>query len=248
MINVAALSREQRDELAALWQGRANSESSVRVVFDQLVVELTATGAHPDVIALARTAADDEARHAAICVELANAYRGHAIPLATAPALRLPDHGVSARTRAALHAINLCCIGETIAVAFVEACVAACADPSLRDIHRHHLADEVRHARVGWAHLASLDVADRHALAPRLQDLLRAQVSAWEARIHELPEAGIPGHGYPPRAELIAIVHGAIRDLVLPGFEHIGINASEASAWFFAHVTEARIEGHPGLR
>ena len=62
--------------LAALWQARADSESSVRTVFDQLVAELVATGAHADVVALARRAVDDEVRHAAICIELATAYRG----------------------------------------------------------------------------------------------------------------------------------------------------------------------------
>lgn len=210
--------------LAALWQQRADSESAVRMVFQQLAEAFAAIGAHPEVIALARRAADDEVRHAAVCTELAAAYRGEPVAPAIEPAVRLPDYVADRRLRAALHAVNLCCIGETIAVAFVEACLAQCADAKLREIHRRHLADEVRHARVGWAHLASLNVAELDEVATWVPELVRAQLAGWEQRLGELPEAGVPGHAYPPRAELIRAVQTAVRELVLPGFEYVGIS------------------------
>ncbi|NVB84349.1 MAG: hypothetical protein HOV81_38590 [Kofleriaceae bacterium] len=236
MIEVGGLADDQRALLAALWQSRADSESSVRVVFDQLVAELVATGARTEVVALARRAAEDEVRHARICVELAAAYRGEPAAVTPAPAVRLPDYVADARLRAALHALNLCCIGETIATGFVEACVAACAGGELEDIHRRHFADEIHHARVGWAHIASLSREDRAALAPFIEAILRAQVTAWESRIAELPEHGVPGHGYPPRAELVAAIYAAVRDVVLPGFAHVGVDASTAAAWFETHA------------
>jgi hypothetical protein len=158
----------------------------------------------------------------------------------------LPDYVASVRLRAALHALNLCCIGETIATGFVEACIAACAGGELEEIHRRHFADEIHHARVGWAHVASLSADERAALGPHVEAILRAQVTAWESRIGELPEQGVPGHGYPPRAELIAAVYAAVRDVVLPGFEHVQIDASAARAWFEAHAAahlSARVRG-----
>lgn len=228
--------------LAELWQMRADSERSVGSVFTQLLADLAATGAHPEVLALARRAMDDETRHARVCAELAAAYRGDEVREAPPLAVRLPDYGEPQRMRAALHAVNLCCIGETIATAFVDACHADCAAwAELRELQGLHLADEVHHARVGWAHLASLSTDDRRHIASHLPELLRAQVRTWEARIALLPENGIAGHGYPPRAALIAVVYGAIRDVVLPGFDYLEIDTRELRAWFDVHSRRAAI-------
>ena len=225
------LAADVRGAIAELWLQRARSESSVGCVFEQLAGELAATGAHAEVVALARSAIGDEARHAATCLELAAAY-GAAAPTLTPVTVRLPDYVSDARLRATLHAINLCCIGETIATAFVEACVGACAEGVLRELHGRHLADEIHHARVGWAHVATLSEPERAAVAPWLARVLEAQLGAWERRIGELPEAGSPGHGYPPRAALLETVRAAVRELVLPGFAHVAIDIAAARAWF----------------
>ena len=240
MISVAHVPAEQRAVLAALWQSRATSESTVRVVFDQLVTELGAAGAHADVIALARHAADDEDRHAKICEDLATAYRGAAAELRPEPTARLPEYSKDPKIKAALHAINLCCISESLACAFVESCIAACEDAELRDIHKRHLADEVKHARVGWAHVASLSAELKAAVAPFLVEILKAQLEGWESRVATLPEQGVPGHGYPSRDAIVDILHGAIAEIVLPGFAHVGIDASAAAAWFDSHVAARR--------
>jgi hypothetical protein len=234
--SIAALPEADRAVLADLWEQRASSESSVGGVFEQLVAELRATGAHREVIALAERACGDEARHAEVCVQLASAYHGKPIAVALAPPVRLPDYGEAPRMRAALHAVNLSCISESIASAFVDACLAECESDMLREIHGRHLADEVRHARIGWAHLVSLTSEERDRIAMRLPELLGAAVLAWENRIGGLPEHGISGHGYPARATLIATVHAAVRDLVLPGFEYVGVDPTHARAWFEAHL------------
>jgi len=233
---IEALPAGERALLASLWQQRASSESSVRSVFEQVIAELTATGAHREVIALAQRAAGDEARHAAVCARLAAVYHGGPVEIDTRSGVRLADTGAPPRLQAALHVVNLCCISETIASAFVEACLLECEGDMLRDLHGSHLADEVRHARIGWAHVASLSREERAAIAERLPELVRVQILAWESRIGELPEDGVPGHGYPPRAKLIATVHGAVRDLVLPGFDYVEIETRAARAWFEAHV------------
>ena len=64
-------------------------------------------------------------------------------------------------------------------------------DHELREIHRRHLADEVHHARVGWAHVASLPADVRAVVTPYLEEILRAQVIGWESRLATLPEAGV---------------------------------------------------------
>jgi hypothetical protein len=42
----------------------------------------------------------------------------------------------------------------------------------------------------------------------------------------------VPGHGYPPRAVLLDTVRTAVRELVLPGFDHVAIDSAAARAWF----------------
>lgn len=222
-----------RVQLAALWRERAVSEASVGSVFVQLAEELAASGAPSALLDLARRAQGDEARHARVCADLAEAYGGVPVELPPARTVRLPDHAQrDVRLRAALHAINLCCISETIASAFVEACLGACAEPTLRDLHGQHLADEVHHARVGWAYLVTLTAAERAAVALHIPALLEVQLRLWSERIGELPEAGVAGHGYPPRAQLLEAVHDAIRELVLPGFDHVGVDSAPARDWF----------------
>jgi hypothetical protein len=221
-----------RAAIAALWRQRATSEQRVGDVFTALADELAVTGAHAEVVALARSAILDEARHAATCAALAAAY-GDAAPIPPAPATtRLPAYTADLRLRATLRVINLSCLGETLATAFVERCAATCDHPALRELHRLHLADEIRHARVGWAHLATLTDDARAEVAPYLPRLLAAQVTAWERRLHELPAAGYPGHGYPPRATTLAALADGVTEVVLPGFAYVGLDPAPARAWF----------------
>ena len=229
---IARLAPADREALAEIWRQRAQSESAVGNVFAQVADELVASGAPAEVVALARRAEADEARHAAICEELAVAY-GHDTTPRPERRVRLRDYDQpTVRLRAALHAIHVCCISETIATAFVEACLGACESQALREIHRDHLADEVQHARVGWAYVATLTAEERAAVASELPYLLELQLAAWTKRIGDLPVAGVAGHGYPPRSELLDAVHGAIRELVLPGFDHVGVDSAAARAWY----------------
>lgn len=229
---IARLAPADREALAAIWTDRARAESAVGNVFGQVADELAAAGAPAELVALARRAEADEARHATVCEQLAAAY-GHDGAPRPERHVRLRDYDQpTVRLRTALHAIHVCCISETIATAFVEACVGACESPMLRQIHREHLGDEVQHARVGWAYVATLTAEERTAVASELPYLLQLQLDAWTSRIGDLPLAGVAGHGYPPRSELLDAVHGAIRELVLPGFDHVGVDSAAARAWY----------------
>jgi hypothetical protein len=47
-----------------------------------------------------------------------------------------------------------------------------------------------------------------------------------------LPAEGVPPHGHLGAAASRVIVDEAVRDLVLPGFEHVGVDARAARAWY----------------
>jgi hypothetical protein len=224
---IEALDRKTRLLLADVWAERAKSELGAGSGFAILVTELYELGADPLVIRLATKAAHDEVRHAELCRVLAEKYRGAPVPMPRPKRVGMPVHeGADETLRMHLHVLGLCCINETIATGFVEACLHTVNAPLVRAIQREHLADEVEHARVGWAHFAS-DVVDdrtRAAVAEWAPRLVAVNRRIWHERIHTLPEEGVPAHGYPPRVRLVHTVDETIRDVVLPGLRHVGVH------------------------
>jgi hypothetical protein len=233
---IEALDPETRGLLGDIWAERAKSELGAGSGFAIVVTELYALGADPLVLRLATKAAHDEVRHAELCRLLAEAYRGAPVVMPRPKRVGMPVHeGADETLRMHLHVLGLCCINETIAAGFVEACLEAATAELVRAIQREHLADEVEHARVGWAHFASSVVDDttRDALAGWAPKLVSVNRRLWHERIATLPEDGVPAHGYPPRARLIRSVDETIRDVVLPGLRHVGIaiDTSRSRRW-----------------
>lgn len=230
---IAALPAGTRALLAELWTERAASELAAGEAFAAVERDLQALDADPAVLALAARAVADEPEHAGLCMLLAEAYHGAPLPLPAPRAFQLPVHeGADDVLRRHLHVIGLCCINESIAVAFVAACLADAAGPLLAAVHREHLADEIGHARVGWAHLGSarVDADVRAALIPWLPRLLSANLAVWSVRIGILPEAGVPGHALPPARQLRAATIAAAREIIVPGFAHVGLPTAASSA------------------
>jgi hypothetical protein len=236
---IDALAPAARAVLAEVWTRRAASELGAGAAFAVVERELIELGAEPPVLALVRKAVEDEPRHSELCRRLAEAYAGAPVPAPDSPGdVEIPRYGDDPVLRRHLHVVAMCCINETIACAFVEACLADAEGPLVLAIHREHLGDEVHHARIGWAHLASpvVDAAVRAAIGRWLPRLLDANVRHWERRIALLPEAGVPGHALPPVRTLIAAARTAVETLVLPGFDHVGIDTAAARTWFASHV------------
>src|SRR5262245_59794655 len=153
---IERLAGPARALLAALWAERAEHELAAGAAFAAVEEELEELGAEPVGLWRAAQAVAGGPRHAALCRLLARLYGGSPPPPAGPPAAEMPRHeGADPELRRHLHVVAMCCINETIACAFVEACLAEAEGPLVRAIHRRHLADEIQHARVGWAHLAS---------------------------------------------------------------------------------------------
>lgn len=227
-----ALAPEARRRVGEIWRERARSELGAGSGFAEVVVGLYAIGARPEVLALATSAAHEEVQHARACHALAELYLGEPVLMPRPKKVSMPAHrGATDALRATLHAIGLSCINETIAAEFVAACLDASEASAVREASQKHLRDEIGHAKVGWAHLASgvLDAADRRAIAAWMPRLVRANGALWLARVRTLPEEGVRGHGYPPVRELEAVVRRALRTLVVPGLSHVGIDATGAA-------------------
>ena len=232
------------ETLALHWEQRALLELRVAGYFSQLLTELLAVGADPEVLRLVARAPHDEVRHAEICRATASAYAGREVPWPKpGPTPIEPHEGVPAELVPTLHVATMCCVNETIAGAWLEACYAMAAAPLARKTLRSLLREEIDHGRIGWAHLASRHVTTRMraALAKWLPAMIDATLRSWLRTDRVIPRRGVPRHGVPSDAITRRIALAAVNDLVLPGFAHVGIDPTLGRAALAAWARRSNV-------
>ena len=241
--SIGRLARELRVAIAAHWTRRAQSEREVGGAFATMVPVVRARGASREVVLRLVRGVEEEARHAVLCEKLAAAYAGDpsegaadAPRDADAPRspVPLPRFGMADEDlETALLVAGMCCVNETIATAWLTAGLAVATAPIAVVANRIHLRYEIEHARLGWAHLASRAVSDetRAGLSACLPDLLEANAPGWEQDDPSLPPEGCPAHGHLSADASRDVVRDALRDLVVPGFAHVGVDPGPAETW-----------------
>ncbi len=211
--------------LAEYWTQRARSERRVGRAFELMVPRLEAVSAAPEVLTLLRSAVDEERRHAGLCMQMAAYYTGtHPAPVPAIADVVLPSFGYDDPVMEnAVLVAGMCCINESIACVWLEACLNVASTPLTIAANRLHLREEVRHAQLGWAHLASSAVPPTVARA--VDELVPALIEAnrplWQEPHPTLPLEGIPEHGCPGRAAHHEVIEMALREVVLPGFAQV---------------------------
>ncbi len=242
---IDGLPEEGRAKLAAIWQKRGGLELRVAAGFSALGVELFEHGASQGVYEILGQAVRDEIHHAEISVEMAARYRGDAVVWPEPEPLHIPPFApTTGAMHATLYVIAMCCINETVACGVLEAALGQAKSPLVRAALGTILADEIDHARAGWAHLVSPYVtAEMKRALPKWIHRLHA------AKLRELVEddAPLPGesfadHGMLSRERSRAVVHATLVDVSFPGFRRAGIDASLAEQWArtaFAHPATA---------
>jgi hypothetical protein len=231
--SVLALDDRRRRAIAAHWTHRATSERRVGLAFDKMVPRLQRWHAPPQVIDLLKQSASDEARHSLICTRLAETYAGEPCTPKDVGDVPLPNFGTGDdELETALLVAGMCCVNETIATAWIAACHAVSQAPLASAANRLHLQDEIDHARLGWAYFASETTSRRirDAVAECLPRLLQANVPQWELDDPELSE-GIAEHGHLDTMTSRQVIHESVRDLVIAGFAHVGVDTRPARAW-----------------
>jgi hypothetical protein len=224
-----------RAQVGHYWEGRATAELHVASAFSQLAETLAQTGAEASVRQLLDRSIENEHLHSSLCHRLAIRYLGRDAAAPSAPIAALPlFEQAPPEARPALQAAGLCCINESIATVWLERCAVRAIAPLPRAVNHLHLADELFHARVGWAHLASRAVTPsvRSELSRWLVPLLRSNVRQWLSPELTRQTGGVPDHGLPSEAEHRDAVLGAVRNVVIPGFEHCGVDVRAATRWF----------------
>lgn len=222
---------------ARTWAARAGFEREAAGRFARMAARLEAVSAEPVVTGLARRAAADEQRHAALCEELAARFDGRPSTrrLHAAPA-ELGPSGLTVRERVLYEVVAMSCITETLSTAVLGEMRDRAVDARVRDVLSTILRDEVQHARLGWAHLA----AERRRgplrfVAEALPRMLDDTASDEIFRPGE-PDADdvadtLRGLGALPRVVRRRSLVDALEQVVFPGLEALGVDAGGGRAW-----------------
>ena len=223
-----------REVVIATCTRRAALELEGAAAFTRVTQALIDLRADAAILELAARSIAEEMTPSEIYRGLAAAYAGREIPRPQPAPIAWPTHGgASAALRPVLDVVGMCAINETMACAFLELCLAGATAAPVRAGLRDVLGDEIRHGRIGWAYLASmgLDAAGRAEIGKFVLPLLARQVRGWRAQIATVPGPAVPAHGCPSGEAIERAMRASITDLVLPGFEHLGIDVRAARRW-----------------
>jgi hypothetical protein len=224
----AQLSPAQRERAARTWRARAEAEYLAVSTFAILSMDLCAAGVPADFLSAVHQAAIDEVRHAELCVRLTSIYGG---------APELPKQGLSdlpddparpKRLQALANALLVSCVAETYATTAVAAMRDEAVDPCVQAVLKIIYADEIRHARLGWSFLGwSLREGGepaRRAAADMVPVAVKAAANVVEApRPDDAIEPALRGHGLITPAEERVLFAKAVREVLAPGFEALGV-------------------------
>ncbi len=233
---IALLSRGDRDRLAESWSSRGAMERRVVLAFEVVRDALIALSADKELVALAERAIDDERRHAELCRVVASRFSGREEDEPAPLLLQVPEHkGASAETRHLLHVVGHCAINETFASSVLEHSLRLAKGALARAAFRELLSDEVDHARVGFGLIASLPAETKRSLSTWLPGLVRASVVMWRTTPRpDVDDPGLASHGMMSPSVIEAAVLEAAKEILAPGFAHLGLDTTGLVAWLDA--------------
>lgn len=234
----AQLGPEELELAQRTWRGRMVNEHISARIFGSLVHELMRAGVHGAPLFEASAMAREELEHARLCAAVVTALGGR--PVENLPELvPLPDHtpdlpasseaGGRAVMSLARNLLSVCCLSETVAVAQIT-CERDRVAPPLKPILTRILADEVGHARLGWALLDELvggmGSAERRELGRYAAVALEALIAHHEAvggDPDSCPGPALSALGVCEGRLMRAILVDTIDDVIVPRLELAGL-------------------------
>jgi hypothetical protein len=229
------LSADARTALGQEWRARMIQEHLAVGAFAEITTELATNGCDAVVLGLAARASSDEVRHADVCARIATTMLGApAIPRRLRGVPSIPPHaGSTPADRTLLHVVEMCCLSETFTGVYLTEMLARSTNQAMRAAIEYLLEDEIDHGRVGWAHLAACARDGRAACVasalPAMLDRTVADVMRAGQASNE-PRPLAEGYGQIGPRDAARIFAATLANVILPGFETIGIDLSATSA------------------
>jgi hypothetical protein len=238
------LTPAERQRLGETWTRRAAAEYLAVSTFAVLAIDLVAAAAPADVLSLCLRAGIDEVRHAELCLRMVEIYAGKRV-LPPPGMSSLPDDPKRPKLHQALaNTMLVSCVSETYATTVLSATRDLTTDPCAQEVLTSIYSDEVMHARLGWSYLRyALDrggAGAAAAAAAMVPVALRGVATVVE---RERPSGAVTdavrGHGLMTPAEERQVFSACVREVLVPGFEALGIACGSAVDDYGAAWAEA---------
>lgn len=214
-------------DVANIWAMRAGLELSVSAGYAVIIRELLETGAERPVLQLCCEASADEISHAQLCLDLAERIDGEKRDWPAPTSLRVPSYGniKTGPLLTALHLVAMSCLNETIACVRLLEAIQPTECASAKHALRCILTDEIRHARAGWAHLASRHVTSdmKQQIADYVPELVSASLTSLIEENSSIPTEEFSIWGLPSVELARAHAQKAVQEIVMPGFKHLSM-------------------------
>ena len=233
------LSSVERQSAIGTWRARMVNEYISARVFAALVPQLMKAGASSSRIMEVSEFIAEELRHGIQCASVVHALGGEAV--ADLPPLPdVPEHPDAPPVEALLrNVLSISCLSETVAVSLIGAELKKAGPPGLQSTLKAIFADEVGHARFGWALLEEM--------APTLDDATRGRLDAYlidafrHLREYELahlppfapPTDAVEAYGVCDGNAARALFADTVCEVIVPRLEALGFGA--AAAWQASH-------------
>lgn len=237
---LAGLDPALRGELSKIWWAQSATELRVATSFAVVHRALSDLGAEPALTALAARAVDDEHRHAALCLDMAQRLRGGALKEPPPLPAQQPQHreALDEDERRALFVIGQCALNETFANGYLTAAYRDATSPLARAAINELLRDEIDHSRLGWAFLSTLPASRRARISDWLVPLTLTNLREWQQSATTHTRAFAP-HGVPRAEDVREALAEVVRDVMLPGFENVGLDTRALARWVRAGMPTA---------
>jgi hypothetical protein len=230
-----------RAELARIWGERIPTEYRSITGFSTLSFDFIAAGAPVDLVAVCHRVCIDELRHTELAVKMVELYGGHIPPLPREISSMPADESLTAVAQACRSAILLSCLGETFACTELAMLRDRAVDPVVRGVLTVFLADEIVHARVGWAYLAhALKTADERTKTS-VAEAIPGYIAGIAANLFGTPEAPavidvtnddprLGEHGVCSMREERDLYRAFVPDVFIPGLRAVGVPVDTRAA------------------
>lgn len=241
---IDALDGPARERIGREWLRRAEVELSAATLSAMLARGLLLDHATPEVLELAARAVSDEVRHSRICQAVAERYLGHPVEAPRSRPIEEATFGdCPPRLNRLLALVLHSCVNETLATICLREGMRVAVSPTARFATQQLLRDDLNHARIGWAHLASrhVDPSEKEHVGRALPTLLRLGRDVWLSE----PRADFDdaAHCVLGNRRFRGLMRTALAELVLPGFDHVGVDTREGRNWFARHVEPGAEDG-----
>lgn len=230
-IDSEAIPSNLRQTVSNIWLMQAATEARVAQSFATILDALERLGADSGIIKLAQRAIDDEHRHAALCEDVAGRYvDGCAGPYTPLPRQQPRHATANDEIKRVLYVVGQCALNETFAGAYLSCAHSFASEPLAINALRELSADEIDHARIGWAFLLDTPEKYKRILSDWLMPLVVCNLREWKAI--QLPEDdALAAHGIPPKDAANDAIDSALKHVIIPGFVHAGLDTRELERW-----------------